>query len=504
LSAGSHTLTATVTDAGGLQGSAQIALTVNGPPTVGISSPPDGTTVNAGDAVTLTGTASDIEDGDLSASIVWTSDLDGAIDTGASVGTSALSAGNHTLTATVTDGGGLQGSAQIGLTVNAGPVVTITAPADGSQVTFGDSVGLGGTATDLEDGDLSASLAWSSSLDGALGSGGSVNTSSLSVGAHTLSATVTDSAGFAANAQISLTVDPPNAPPIVTITSPAAGSPFNAGDNIGFVATAVDPEDTDISAAVVWSSDLDGALGTGASINRDDLTPGAHLISADVMDSGGLPGHAQIVLTVNGGPVVSITAPPDGTTVNVGDSVTLTGTASDTEDGDLSASLAWTSDLDGLIGIGESVINSNLSAGTHQIRAEVTDTGGLVGYEDVTLYVNAPPQLAIVEPVHLSQYDAQVETVPLVATAVDPEDGDVGASVVWTSSLEGPIGTGDDTSFIPVVAGPHAVTASALDSAGVMTSEQLIVIVPEPGAAASLVAGLALLMTLTRSRRRRG
>ena len=50
-----------------------------------------------------------------------------------------------------------------------------------------------GTAGDAEDGDLSGSISWSSNLDGGLGTGASVTTSSLSVGVHVITASVTDS-----------------------------------------------------------------------------------------------------------------------------------------------------------------------------------------------------------------------------------------------------------------------------------------------------------------------
>jgi hypothetical protein len=64
--------------------------------------------------VTLTGTASDVEDGNLAGSLVWTSSLDGALGTGASVTTTALvTSGTHTITAAVEDSGGKSDSAEI-------------------------------------------------------------------------------------------------------------------------------------------------------------------------------------------------------------------------------------------------------------------------------------------------------------------------------------------------------------------------------------------------------
>lgn len=71
------------------------------------------------------------------------------------------------------------------------PVVTISTP-DGTY-NQGDAVALSATATDDVDGDLTASISWSSNLDGSLGTGGTVNTSALSVGTHIITASATDS-----------------------------------------------------------------------------------------------------------------------------------------------------------------------------------------------------------------------------------------------------------------------------------------------------------------------
>jgi pectate lyase len=93
----------------------------------------------------------------------------------------------------------------------------------------------------------------------------------------------------------------------------------------------------------------------------------------------------------NAAPNATITAPPDGSIPVHGDPVTLTGTATDAEDGDLSASLAWVSDRDGALGTGASVTRSDLSVGLHTITASVTDSGGLAGSDQMALTVTSPP-----------------------------------------------------------------------------------------------------------------
>lgn len=76
--------------------------TSDNPPTVSITSPSDGTTLSSGELVSFAGTASDLEDGDITESLVWSSDLDGQIGTFEMV----LRDGPHTITASVTDSDG--------------------------------------------------------------------------------------------------------------------------------------------------------------------------------------------------------------------------------------------------------------------------------------------------------------------------------------------------------------------------------------------------------------
>jgi len=89
---------------------------------------------------------------------------------------------------------------------NTAPNVTVTAPASGSSFPAGQSVVFTGAATDTEDGTLSGSLSWSSSLDGALGTGAAISTSSLSVGTHTVTASVIDSGGLSDSDSVDVTI----------------------------------------------------------------------------------------------------------------------------------------------------------------------------------------------------------------------------------------------------------------------------------------------------------
>ena len=183
---------------------------------------------------------------------------------------------------------------------NDAPAVTVTEPADQSTFAAGAPILFMASASDTEDGDISTNLSWSSSLDGPIGSGASFSTSALSVGTHTISASVTDSGSASGSDSIEVTVTAaPNTAPTVTITAPANGSAFLAGSSIAFAGSASDIQDGTLSASLSWSSSVDGSIGSGASFSTGGLSVGTHTISASVTDSGSASGSASISVTVN-------------------------------------------------------------------------------------------------------------------------------------------------------------------------------------------------------------
>jgi hypothetical protein len=178
--------------------------------------------------------------------------------------------------------------------------------------------------------------------------------------------------------------------PGVVITAPADGTTVVAGEEIGFAASASDAEDGDLSGAILWSSSLAGSLGFGASLTLTDLWVGTHLVTASVTDAGGLESGAEVTVTVdaaNTAPGVAVTAPADGTTVVAGGAVGFAASAIDTEDGDVSAAISWSSSLAGPLGSGASLTLTDLPVGTHLVTASVTDSGGLAGSAAVTVTV---------------------------------------------------------------------------------------------------------------------
>ena len=183
-----------------------------------------------------------------------------------------------------------------------------------------------------------------------------------------------------------------NAAPIVTINSPPDGAIFEPGTSILFEGSASDAEDGDLSASIDWDSDVDRPLGTGASFSRSDLSAGVHTITATVMDSGGRSemDTVQIAIAIGGNvpPTVTVGSPANGGTFFVGETISFTGTASDFEDGDLTANMTWSSSQDGVIGSGGSFTSSSLSIGSHVITASVVDNGSLTGLDQISIEVS--------------------------------------------------------------------------------------------------------------------
>ena len=95
----------------------------------------------------------------------------------------------------------------------------------------------------------------------------------------------------------------------------------------------------------------------------------------------------------NTAPTVSIASPANGASFAEGTSITFSGSASDTQDGNLSSSLQWT-DNGTAIGQGGS-FSKVLAAGSHTIVARVTDTGGLATSRQVGITVTSTSGLTL-------------------------------------------------------------------------------------------------------------
>lgn len=278
-----------------------------------------------------------------------------------------------------------------------GTVINIQSPTGGTSVSGGTNVNF--KAFVAEGGRGVPTVSWTSNLDGVLGSGLNIFVNDLSPGSHTVTARALFPDSFLATDTVTIGIN--NDPPTVTITSPSNGANFFQGQTISLTGTSFDPNESpsfDLSdAQVSWYVD-DVFLGNGhtQSIPSGSLGLGAHTIRFDGTD-GSLTDSESVSITINENPpdlppnVVNITAPTNGAFYNVDaedgngyyKQVTLTGNASDPEDGTLTGtSLVWTTRIDGgaaeVLGTGTSLsvrlYAPNCFGNSHQITLTAIDS----------------------------------------------------------------------------------------------------------------------------------
>lgn len=103
-----------------------------------------------------------------------------------------------------------------------------------------------------------------------------------------------------------------NTPPVLSVISPTNGASFSQGQTVQFIGAATDDIDdsSELSDDITWTSNLQGLLGTGPGVVRNDLVVGTHTITASVTDSGGLSDTELRTINITGS--VTIPAAPSG------------------------------------------------------------------------------------------------------------------------------------------------------------------------------------------------
>ncbi len=171
---------------------------------------------------------------------------------------------------------------------------------------------------------------------------------------------------------------PPNDEPVVTINSPGDGATYASGALIAFGGTAMDTEDLDITGSLMWTSDIDGEIGTGGSFSAS-LSNGSHTITASATDSGSATGTSTVNIT-DGSP------PPGPATASIVDPLVYTTSGGRNGDKHLSVTLTVVDDLGSPVS-GASVSISLSSTG----GGPWPGTGTTSGAGTVTFTLNNAP-----------------------------------------------------------------------------------------------------------------
>jgi PKD repeat protein len=440
---------------------AQVVMAV--PPTVAITASPSDGVLQIGDEVDFSATVSD-EDLDQTHSFQWDFG-DGTTSTDEDPPAhSYTTAGQKTVTLTVTDSGNEVGTDEYVLRVNAPPTATFAI--SDSVPEINQSVTFNATVTDDTGG---ATFAWNFG-DGAIGTGQNASHPYTSAGAKTVTLTVTDSDGVSTTATQTLRVNaPPTAAFSFTPSSPNPNQP------VRFTSSSADPDGSAVSHA--WDFDGDGVSDGSDRVETWSFEPGTYTVGLVVTDSDG----AQ---TAAAPQTVTVVLPPTMPQASIGfspaaplpgQSITFSGSASSPTN-TLIATMEWDFDFDRSEGfttdaVGASVTHAFGSAGAKSVALRVTDAGGGVAIVSETVAVNAPPTAGIA--VAGSAFVG--DSVTISSTSTDP-DGPLVAQE-WDLDNDGAFddATGPLVSKTFSRAGVHTLLLRVTDSRGAVATTSGVV-----------------------------
>lgn len=470
-------------------------------PLVTLTAPAQNATFRSGEAIALSATASDPEDGQLDgASVVWSSSSSGQLATGANATASLSQAGNHVLTVTATDSAGGVGSASINITIVSATAlaVTIVTPTAGTTVNRNQSIPFQCTATTVAGTAVpGATFTWQSALSGALPSGSSMTASLTTAGADTITCTATDPAtGGTGSATVAVTVNPQQAP-AVQITRPASSEiyvkpggtgPFDPA--VSFAATARDFNagggNGNLTSAISWTLNPGGtSLGTGGTAAHTFTALGDYTVTASATDSLGATATDVVTIRVvnNVPPSCNITRPDqDGATLPLNSPYTLQGTCFDVETSQAIAPTWTTSAQTAALGTGFTLAATFTASGQQTLFACATDPTdatlkGCFSRPIRAIDNTAPTACAISAPAANTVVNPGA-AVTLTGSANDAEDAQNTLNYRWTSNVEGNIGTGANTTTVDLVTpGPHTITLTVTDPGGLSCSTTVAVTV---------------------------
>lgn len=186
--------------------------------------------------------------------------------------------------------------------------------------------------------------------------------------------------------------------PTVTLLSPNGGEgwPAQGQETISWTAADADGDalffwlEYSSDGGTTWNMIERNVQGTSYSVDLRNLAGSAQAMVRVLATDGvntAMDASDGVFIVARKAPLVSIIELDEDQRVQAGEPLTLRVAAIDREDGMLrGASLTWESDLDGVLGTGETLV-VRLSAGEHVITLTATDSDGLEGTDTLHLTV---------------------------------------------------------------------------------------------------------------------
>lgn len=430
------------------------------PPVVQIDVPIDTKVYKAGAVVPADFRCIDPEGTNDIASVQGTVADGDPIDTSGPVGQTVL----KSFTVTCTDESGLSATKTVTYYVdNQPPVVTISSPLDGGEITQGSSVLADFGCTDDEG---------VGSVTGTVPQGQPVNTTTL--GQQTFSVSCTDIAGNIATKTVQYTVVD-HEPPSVSISSPVNGARYRVGQVIpgNFSCTDEDgPQD------ILFCT---GPVALGSPINTALGAAGSNIFTVNASDKAGNLASKSVQYIVDASPpAVTIMVPGDGAKYTQGAAVPADYSCSDPDDAP--PGFVDVVSCNGPVPDGELIDTSTPGKKTFQVSG--SDQAGNTASAAHTYIVAGknPPSVTIQSPANNATFGLNA-TIPLNFSCSDPDGPDDLVSCQRVAA-SGPL----DSSK----AGTFEVTVEAVDQAGnraTKTHKYVVTAKPAPSSVAPTTAG---------------
>lgn len=351
------------------------------------------------------------------------------------------------------------------------PVATLTAPAASTSFDAPASIRIAATATDpdgiarvefyngttLLGTDTTAPYEW--------------NWNNVTPGNYDLSVKAFDTKGqVGVSATNSIRVV--NSNPVISLTSPAGASSFDAPAVVTIAANASDSDGVDRVEFYNGSTLLASDSTAPYTFNWTNVLPGSYAISAKAVDVKGYSTTTTVatISVINSTPVISLTSPVANTLYDAPASIQMSADASD-NDGVARVEFYNGSNLLATDNTAPYAFTwNNVVPGTYTLSAKVYDVKGYVATSalNAVQVINSNPDVVLTSPAPGAQADAPA-TINITATATDA-DGIARVEFYNGTTLLATDNTAPYTfNWTNVMPGSYAISVKAIDVKGYST-----------------------------------